>query len=87
MRESSCGKVRAFESSRARQFSCAAGVPGHNGDRPRLWLINGDPAEFCYEKRRPDGSRWVNAKRAAEQYARDSKPEEFARANDSDPLA
>jgi hypothetical protein len=24
----SCGKVRAFESSRARQLSCADGVPG-----------------------------------------------------------
>ena len=26
--EASCGKVRAFESSRARQLSCAEGVPG-----------------------------------------------------------
>jgi len=27
MRESSCGKSRTFESSRARQLLCAVGVP------------------------------------------------------------
>jgi len=35
VRESSCGKVRAFESSRARQLLCAEGVPG----APRISLV------------------------------------------------
>ena len=35
----SCGKVRVFESSRARQLSCAEGVPGPLAHHPKHYRL------------------------------------------------
>ena len=52
----SCGKVRMFESSRARQLPCAEGVPGHWA-KSRSGLAKTPRVRFWLEQRFPRSAR------------------------------